>query len=79
MPRKRRLTRLSEYKIPTINPEDRNAVEDHALVRHALVDFDELAVLPSEIREQLVADLVTQFASLVAASKPGNAASQTKR
>ena len=31
---------------------------DHDLVRHALVDFDELADLPSESREQLVADLV---------------------
>ena len=58
MPRKRRHVRLSEYKISTIDPEDRNAVEDHDLVRHALVDFDEVAVLPSETREQLVADLV---------------------
>ena len=57
MPRKRK-PRFSEYKIPTIDPEDRHAVEDHVLVRHALVDFDEVAVLPDEIREQLVADLV---------------------
>jgi len=58
MPRKRRRTRLSSYDVPVINPKDRNAVEDHHLVRHALVDFDELAVLSSETREQLVADLV---------------------
>jgi hypothetical protein len=48
MARKRRLTRLSSYDIPKIDPNDRNAVEDHHLVRHALVDFDELAVLSSE-------------------------------
>ena len=54
-------------------------VEDHDLVRHVLVDFDELAVLPSEIREQLVADLVAvNLLLLVAASKPANAACQTK-
>ena len=58
MPRKRWRARLSYYDNPVINPEDRNAVEDHDLVRHALVDFDELAVLPNETREQLVADLV---------------------
>ena len=58
MPRKRWHTRLSSYDVPTIDPNDRNAVEDHDLVRHALVDFDELAVLSSETREQLVEDLV---------------------
>ena len=59
MPRKRRHVRLSEYMtFRPIDPEDRNAVEDHALVRHVLVDFDEVAVLPSETREQLVAYLV---------------------
>jgi hypothetical protein len=58
MPRKRWRTGLSSYGIPDIDPADRNAVEDHHLVRHALVDFDELAVLSSETREQLVADLV---------------------
>ena len=46
MPRKRRLTSLSEYRLPKIDPNDRNAVdEDVDLVRHVLVDFDELAVL----------------------------------
>jgi hypothetical protein len=58
MPRKRRLTRLSSYKVPDIDPNDRNAVEDHHLVRHALVDFDEMAVLSNETREQLVECLV---------------------
>lgn len=58
MPRKRWHTRLSSYDVPVINPQDRNAVEDIDLVRHALVDFDELAVLSSKTREQLVADLV---------------------
>ena len=45
MPRKRWLTRLSSYDVPKIDPNDRNAIEDRDLVRHALVDFDELAVL----------------------------------
>ena len=58
MPRKRRLTGLSEYAVPKIDPNDRNAVEDDKLVRHALVDFDELAVLSDEIREKFVEDLV---------------------
>jgi len=58
MPRKRWLTGLSEYAVPKIDPNDRNAVEDGDLVRHALVDFDELAVLSNEAREQLVEDLV---------------------
>ena len=49
------------------------------LVRHALVDFDELAVLPSETREQLVADLVdVNLLLLVAASKPASTACQRK-
>ena len=50
--------RLSEYKIPAIDPKDRKLVEEHFLVRHALVDFEELAVLSGDTREQLVADLV---------------------
>ena len=58
MPRKRWLARLSCYDVPVINPKDRNAVEDRDLVRHVLVDFDELAVLSSETHEQLVVDLV---------------------
>jgi hypothetical protein len=58
MPRKRWLTRLSTYDVPEIDPNDPVLVEDPVLVRHALVDFDELAVLPSESHERLVADLV---------------------
>ncbi len=58
MPRKRWRTRLAIYDVPVINPKDRNAVDDLDLVRFALVDFDELAVLSSETREQLVANLV---------------------
>jgi hypothetical protein len=58
MPRKRWRTRLSYYDVPKIDPNDRNAIEDHDLLRHALVDFDELAVLSDETREQLVEDLV---------------------
>jgi hypothetical protein len=57
MPRKRRLTHLSISDIPVIDPKDRNAVDDHDLVRHALVDFDEVAVLPPDIHERLVEDL----------------------
>jgi hypothetical protein len=57
MPRKRK-PRFSEYKVPAIDPGDRNAVEDRVRVRHALVDFDEVAVLPKEIHERLVEDLV---------------------
>jgi hypothetical protein len=58
MPHKRWRNRITSYDVPIIDPTDRNAVEDHDLVRHALVDFDELAVLSGETRERLVADLV---------------------
>ena len=58
MPRKRWRTRLSSYDVLDIDPNVPVPVEDHYLVRHALVDFDELAVLSSETREQLVIDLV---------------------
>jgi hypothetical protein len=71
MPRKRWRTRLSSYDIPIINPEDRNAVNDHDLVRHTLVDFDELAVLSSPIREQLVADLTDAIRFARAGVKAG--------
>ena len=71
MPRKRWRTRLSSYDIPIINPEDRNAVDDHDLVGHALVDFDELAVLSSPIREQLVADLTDAIRFARAGIKAG--------
>jgi hypothetical protein len=71
MPRKRWRTRLSSYDIPTTDPEDRNAVDDHDLVRHALVDFDELAVLSSPIREQLIADLTDAIRFARAGIKAG--------
>jgi hypothetical protein len=58
MPRKRWLTGISEYAVPNIDPNDLNGVEDDDLVRHALVDFDELAILSNETREHLVEDLV---------------------
>jgi len=61
MPRKRKPARFSVYSVhksPTIDLEDPNKVTDHDLVQHALVNFDELADLPSESREQLVEDLV---------------------
>jgi len=58
MPRKRWRWPLAISDVLVLDPEDHNAVEDHDLVRHALVDFDELAVLTDETREQLVADLV---------------------
>jgi hypothetical protein len=58
MPRKRWRFPLSVYNVPVIDPKDRNAIADHDLVRHVLVDFDELAVLSSETREQLIVDLV---------------------
>ena len=71
MPRKHRHVRLSEYKIPPIDPENRNAVTDQDLVRHALVDFDEVAVLSDESRKQLVADLVDAIGFWRAGVKPG--------
>ncbi|MFL6817602.1 MAG: hypothetical protein ACJ8EF_06645 [Bradyrhizobium sp.] len=55
---KRRPMRLAEYKVPNIDPTDRSLAGDDDLVRHALVDFDEIAVVPREVRKQLVADLV---------------------
>ena len=60
MPRKHWRARLSSYDIPAndIDPNVPVPVEDHILVRHALVDFDELGVLSPETKEQLVADLV---------------------
>jgi hypothetical protein len=60
MPRKRK-PKFSEYKVPAIDPGDRNAIEDRDLVQFELVDFDEVAVLPDEIRERLVEDLVASI------------------
>jgi hypothetical protein len=58
MPRKHWRFPLAIYNLPVIDPKDRNVVDDHDFVRHALVDFDELAVMTDETRKQLVADLV---------------------
>ena len=71
MPRKRWRVRLSSYDVPIINPEDRNAVDDHELVRHTLVDFDELAVLSTPVREQLIADLTDAIRFARAGIKAG--------
>src|SRR5438034_8861879 len=69
MPRKRWLTRLSYYSV--IKPEDGDEVDDHDLVRATLVDFEELADLPSKTREQLVTDLVGAIGFWQAGVKPG--------
>jgi hypothetical protein len=60
MPRKHWRARLSSYDIPAndIDPNVPVPVEDHVLVRHALVDFDELSMLSPETKERLIADLV---------------------
>jgi hypothetical protein len=58
MPRKRWRTPLFSYDIPDINPEDRNAVRVHDLVRATLVDYDELAALPGETLKQVIEDVV---------------------
>jgi hypothetical protein len=66
MPRKRWLTHYS-----VIKPEDGDEVDDYDLVRATLVDFEELADLPSATREQLVADLVDAIRFWRAGVKPG--------
>jgi hypothetical protein len=62
MPRKRRQFAVNTYSFPIVAPTDRNAVTDHDLVGHALVDFEELSVLTEEARGQLVEDLVQAVA-----------------
>jgi len=69
MPRKRWLTRLSYYSV--IKPEDGDEVDDYHLVRATLVDFEELADLPSATREQLVTDLVDAMKFWQAGVKAG--------
>jgi hypothetical protein len=66
MPRK---PRLSYYSV--IKPEDGDEVDDYDLVRATLVDFEELAHLPSAPREQLVTDLVDAIRFWRAGVKPG--------
>jgi hypothetical protein len=69
MPRKRWLTRLSYDSV--IKPKDGDEVDDYDLVRATLVDFEELADLPSATREQLVTDLVDAIGFWRAGVKPG--------
>jgi hypothetical protein len=73
MARKRKRNRLSTYDVPTddIDPNVPVPVEDHYLVRHALVDFDELSVLSPETKEQLVADLIDALRFARAGIKAG--------
>jgi hypothetical protein len=58
MPRKRWKHKVTFYDVPRIDPADRHTNSDEELVRHALVDLEELDVLPEEVREQLIGDLV---------------------
>jgi hypothetical protein len=58
MPRKRWKSSVSQYDAPLVDPADRHTASDSDLVRHALVDFEELKVLPPPAREQLIQDLV---------------------
>jgi hypothetical protein len=58
MPRKRQKYKVTFYGVPFIDPADRHANTDEELANHALVDFEELAVLPDEVRERLIGDLV---------------------
>jgi hypothetical protein len=58
MPRKRRKNQLTFHDAPLIDPTNRHANSDEELVRHALVDLEELDVLPETVREQLIGDLV---------------------
>jgi hypothetical protein len=75
MPRKRRHVGFSvfsqEKNDPLITPEDPKKVTDHDLVRATLVDLDELAVLPGDIRERLIEDLVFASRLWLAGVKPG--------
>jgi hypothetical protein len=54
-----------------VDPKDPVVVEDHYLVRAVLADFDELALLSREPREQLVADLVDAICFARAGVKAG--------
>jgi hypothetical protein len=67
----RRHVRLSEWKIPPINPGDCHAVADHHRVRRTLANFEELDDLPSNTREQLVTDLVVAIWAWRGGVKPG--------
>jgi hypothetical protein len=73
MPRKRSRSRVSIYDLPAdgIDPTAPIAATDQELVKHALVDFDELAVLSAKAREQLIADLVEAIRFLRGGVKVG--------
>jgi hypothetical protein len=58
VPRKRWKYKVASYDVPHIDPGDRQANSDEELVSHALVDFEELAVLPDAVLGQLIRDLV---------------------
>jgi hypothetical protein len=57
MPRKQR-SKTTVYSAPIVDPADRNANSDHELVRHALVDIEEIAALPMAKRDKLVDGIV---------------------
>jgi hypothetical protein len=58
VPRKRWKYKIKSYDVPRIDPGDRHATTDEELVGAALVDLEEVAVLPDIVREQLSRDLV---------------------
>jgi hypothetical protein len=62
MPRKPRRTRIKVGEASPVSPPNRQTATDFDRVRHALVDIDELACLPKNVREDLVDELVTAVA-----------------
>src|ERR1700736_4476614 len=58
VPRKRWKYKVTSYDVPRVGPADRQANTDEEIVRHALVDFEELDVLTDATRKQLIGDLV---------------------
>jgi hypothetical protein len=58
VPRKRWKYKFKSYDVTGIHPGDRRTNSDEELARAALVDLDEVAVLPDVVREQLIRDLV---------------------
>jgi hypothetical protein len=68
MPRKRWLSRLSHYSVS--KPEGSDDA-DLVLVRTVLDKFEDVAALPSEVREQFALDLVTAIRFARAGVKAG--------
>jgi hypothetical protein len=58
VPRKRWKSKVKSCDVPPFHPGDRCANSDEELVRAALVDVEEMAVLPDAVREHLIRDLV---------------------